>query len=289
MTNLSVLRMDQLSIPTVFDILAQAQLFESTLKDWHLPMRDALVANLFFEPSTRTHFSFVSAQQQLGCQSIDFNADHSSLTKGESLYDTVKTLATIGYRVQVIRHYENHYFEALKDIDVTILNAGDGAGHHPSQCLLDLLTIQQEFGGFKGLNVLIAGDILHSRVAHSNADTLTRLGANVAFSGPQDYVQGLESIMSMDEGVKWADVVMLLRVQKERGAKIEQDYLNHYGLTKARYATMKKKAIICHPAPVNRGIEIDSELVEADKSRIFKQMANGVLIRKALIKRAFGY
>ena len=249
------------------------------------------LATLFFEPSTRTHFSFASAQHQLGCQVEDFNAETSSVQKGETLYDTVKTFEAIGYDALVIRHPKDEYFKYLEGIQIPIINAGDGAGNHPSQCLLDLLTIYDEFNTFKDLNVVIIGDILHSRVAASDKDALDRLGANVVFAGPEQWQREGFPVMDLDEAIEWADVVMMLRIQKERGAALSGgiDYLNRYGLNKERYSRMKEHAIIMHPAPFNRGVEIDGDLVESEKSRIFKQMSNGVLVRKAIMKRAFGF
>ncbi len=289
----SLLSINDLSTHDIMEILNDARVFNISQQDWHLPMHNALVANLFFEPSTRTHYSFESAEYQLGCSVADFNSASSSVTKGETLYDTVKTFEAIGYKVLVIRHPEEEYFKQLKDIKIPILNAGDGKGNHPTQCLLDLYTIYDEFKSFEGLNVLICGDIAHSRVAASNKDALTRLGANVLFAGPKEWRREGYPTIEMDEGVRWADVVMMLRIQKERGASLNQmsdeDYLHQYGLDHRRYAMMKEKAIIMHPAPVNRGIEIADDLVECEKSRIFKQMENGVLVRKAVIKRAFGY
>lgn len=289
----SLLSMRDVSTDDIFSILNDARLFDGSRKDWQLPMQNALVANLFFEPSTRTHFSFESAQYQLGCQVADFNTATSSVTKGESLYDTVKTFEMIGYGCVVIRHPEDEYFKQLENIHIPIVNAGDGAGNHPSQCLLDLLTMYNEFGMLSGLHVVITGDILHSRVAASNKETLERLGSTVVFTGPEEWQRPGYPTMDFDKAVEWADVVMMLRIQKERGAAISGmdngEYLEKYGLTKTRYERMKENAIICHPAPVNRGVEIDTDLVEAKKSRIFLQMHNGMLVRKAIMKRAFGF
>lgn len=255
-------------------------------------MQKALVANLFFEASTRTHFSFESAQHQLGCQVADFAASASSVTKGETLYDTVKTFEMIGYDLVVIRHPQDEYFKELENINIPIINAGDGAGNHPSQCLLDLLTLQNEFHTLSGLKVVICGDILHSRVAASNKETLERLGSQVVFAGPKEWEREGYPTMDFDQAIEWADAVMMLRIQLERGAGMagmtKEEYLQTYGLTKERYARMQDHAIVMHPAPVNRGIEIDSDLVEAEKSRIFEQMHNGMLVRKAIIKRGFG-
>lgn len=289
----SLLKMSDLSNEDIFSILHDAKLFDNSCKDWQLPMQNALVANLFFEASTRTHFSFESAQLQLGCKVADFQAGSSSVTKGETLYDTVKTFESIGYGCVVIRHSQDEYFEQLKDIRIPIVNAGDGKGNHPSQCLLDLLTFYNEFGTLSGLKVLITGDISHSRVAASDKEALERLGSTVRFAGPKEWEREGYPTMDFDEGIQWADVVMMLRIQKERGASLQGmsngEYLEKYGLTKERYSHMQDHAIICHPAPVNRGIEIDSDLVEAEKSRIFTQMHNGMLVRKAIIKRAFGF
>ena len=286
----SLLKISDLTIEELNSIIEDALLFSNEKKDWQFP-NQYLVANLFFEASTRTHFSFESAELQLGMKSVDFNAETSSVSKGESLYDTIKTFEAIGYDAVVIRHPEDNYFEKLEEIKIPILNAGDGCGNHPSQCLLDLLTIFDEFGTFKDIKVVIVGDISHSRVANSNKDALERLGAYVRFSGIDEWIPDGYDKMSMDEAVEWADVVMLLRIQHERHSvsfnMSKDEYLEKYGLTKKRYARLKEKAIIMHPAPINRGVEIDSDLVEAPKSRIFKQMSNGVLVRKAILKRAF--
>lgn len=288
----SLFTMEQLSNEDIFSILNDARLMNRDFKDWQLPVQNARVANLFFEPSTRTHFSFESAQMQLGCRIADFQAETSSVAKGETLYDTVKTFEMIGYQCLVIRHPQDEYYKELEGINIPIINAGDGAGNHPTQCLLDLMTMQEEFGTLSGLNVAIVGDILHSRVAASNKTALEKLGSTVVFCGPEQWQRPGYPVMDLDEAVQWADVVMMLRIQRERGARIQgvQDggYLQAYGLTKERYARMKEHAIICHPAPVNRNVEIDTDLVEAEKSRIFRQMKNGMLVRKAVLKRAFG-
>lgn len=287
----SLLRIRDLSKDELMGILEDAQGFEVLHKDWQLP-ESKLVANLFFEPSTRTHYSFASAELQLGCKVEDFTAEGSSVEKGETLYDTVKTFESIGYEAVVIRHKKDEYFTELDNINIPILNAGDGAGNHPTQCLLDLLTIYQEFGKFEGIKLAIIGDISHSRVAASNKEAMELLGGECVFSGPEEWQREGWPYMPVDEAVRWADVVMMLRIQKERHASAmsmtDEEYLAKYGLTKERAKTMKEHAIIMHPAPVNRNVEIDTDLVEAQNSRIFKQMSNGVLVRKAVIKRAFG-
>lgn len=285
-------RIKDLTKNELLDILNDAQAFASTYRDWQFPERK-LVANLFFEPSTRTHYSFVSAEHQLNCRVENFTATGSSVEKGESLYDTVKTFESIGYDAVVIRHPQDEYFNELRNIRIPILNAGDGKGNHPTQCLLDLLTIYQEFHRFEGIKLAVIGDIKHSRVAHSIQEAMAMLGGVTRFGGPKEWQDDDTDYASVDELIAWADVVMMLRIQHERHcetmAMSKAEYLQRYGLTKQRSQRMKPHSIIMHPAPVNRGVEIDSDLIEAENSRIFKQMSNGVLVRKAVIKRAFGY
>lgn len=252
------------------------------------------VSNLFFENSTRTKLSFEMAEHKLGLHSIPFEVATSSISKGETLYDTCKTLEAIGVDVLVIRHTENEYYRGLSGLNIPVINGGDGSGSHPTQSLLDLMTIYEEFGRFEGLNVVIAGDILHSRVARSNQQALTKLGANVFFSGPKEWQD--KSIntpyIEMDEAIAICDVVMLLRVQRERHT-VEGDlrginYNSMYGMNTERLARMKPNAIIMHPAPINRGVEIMDELVECDRSRIFPQMTNGVYVRMSVLNTILG-
>lgn len=245
-------------------------------------------ANLFFEPSTRTKMSFVVAEKKLGIESLDFQTESSSVLKGESLYDTAKTFEAIGANFLVIRHEANNWYQELEEkISIPIINGGAGSTEHPTQTMLDLLTIYQEFGRFDGLKVAIAGDIKHSRVARSNAICLQNLGAEVYLSAAQGMERDLLEFpyLSIDEAVEECDVLMLLRIQHERHhySVNTYDYLERYGLTKERENRMKNDAIIMHPAPINRGVEIDSDLVESRRSRIFKQMENGVYMRMAII------
>lgn len=262
----------------------------------------AYAVNLFFENSTRTKTSFQMAQMRLGMNVLEFEAGTSSVKKGESLYDTVKTMESIGVNVAVIRHPENEYYNQLinhSDFKIGIVNGGDGSGQHPSQCLLDMMTINEEFGDFKGLKVLIIGDLSHSRVAHSNAMMLNRLGAEVYFAGPEKWydptLEQYGTFGDFDELLPQMDVVNLLRVQNERLTTADgqafdaNQYHQAYGLTLERAAKMKQGAIIMHPAPVNRGVEIDSSLVEASNSRIFQQMTNGVYTRMAILSRVLRY
>ncbi|WP_449387730.1 aspartate carbamoyltransferase catalytic subunit [Chryseobacterium lineare] len=255
---------------------------------------EVFCSNLFFEDSTRTKTSFDIAERKLGLQVVPFDASNSSVNKGESLYDTVKTIESLGVNLVVIRDKKDRYFDDLKNIRIPVINGGDGTGNHPSQCMLDLMTIYQEFGKFEGLKVGIVGDVKHSRVANSSAEALRRLGAKVYFSGPEQWFDEGALIngtyLSVDEMIHEVDVLMLLRIQHERhDSKMSfsaTEYHRKYGLTKEREKTMKKEAIIMHPAPINRGVEIDSDLVECQRSRIFRQMQNGVFARMAILKEA---
>ena len=258
------------------------------------PTKEIYVSNLFFEDSTRTKTSFDIAERKLGLQVVPFDVTSSSVNKGESLYDTVKTLQSLGVNLLVIRHKEDQFYKELKEIDLPIINGGDGTGNHPSQTLLDLMTIHQEFGKFKGLKIGIVGDVKHSRVANSNAVALRKLGAKVYFSGPEKWFDEGAIIngtyLSIDDLVKEVDVLMLLRIQHERHDEKMKISLNNYhkkfGLTLEREKTMKQNAIIMHPAPINRGVEIHDDLVESPRSRIFQQMRNGVFARMAILKDA---
>jgi aspartate carbamoyltransferase catalytic subunit len=288
-----LLTTSDLTVSEIHSLIEDAKNFEAG-KEWR-PKNQLFVANLFFEPSTRTKCSFEMAERRLGLSVIPFETTSSSVVKGETLYDTVKTLESIGVNAVVIRHEKERYYDELVGtINIPILNGGDGCGHHPTQSLLDLFTIQQQFGTFKGLKVAIIGDIKHSRVARSNADALIRLGAEVVFSGPENWFDN-EIVKDcryepIDQAVTTSDVVMLLRIQHERHTQDESysfsDYHARYGLTIEREKQMKPNSIIMHPAPINRNIEIADELVECPRSRIFKQMENGVYVRMAVLKRA---
>lgn len=255
---------------------------------------EIFVSNLFFEDSTRTKMSFEVAEKKLGLKVINFEPEKSSIKKGETLSDTIKTLEAIGIDLAVIRHSKTRYFDELKEAKLSIVNAGDGVGSHPTQAILDALTIIQEFGKIEGLKIGIVGDVKHSRVANSTSLILRRLGAKVHFSGPEFWFDEAMLVNvtfhPMNDLVKEVDVLIMLRIQHERhGEKMklsESEYLKKYGLTKEREKMMKPNAIIMHPAPINRGVEIDNDLVECKRSRIFKQMENGVFARMAVLKFA---
>ena len=248
------------------------------------------VVTLFYENSTRTHYSFQCALMNLGINVIQCNTSSSSVQKGESLYDTVRTFEYLGVDGIVIRSSQDEYFKELENINIPIFNGGDGSSNHPTQSLLDLMTIYEEYGKFEGLKCCIVGDIVHSRVAHTNIEIMKRLGMEVYISGPEEFNDNSGKFIPFDQAIKEMDVIMLLRVQFERhqeqmSLSIEE-YHKQYGLTKERVNQMKNNAIIMHPAPVNRGVEIADEVVECEKSRIFKQMTNGVYIRMAVISEA---
>ncbi|WP_010580021.1 aspartate carbamoyltransferase catalytic subunit [Liquorilactobacillus vini] len=289
---------ENLSVTTVKALIQRATYFQQggNVPVWSKPI---YAANLFFENSTRTHCSFEMAESKLGLTAIPFDPAASSMQKGETLYDTLLTLNSIGVDLAVIRHSQNGYYRNLinlsanSQLNLGIVNAGDGSGQHPSQSLLDMLTIYQQFGHFDGLKIAIVGDLTNSRVARSNMQLLTRLGAEVYFSGPEYWYDQQEfsqygQYLPIDQLIGQMDVMMLLRVQHERHANESQfdaqNYHQKYGLTNARYQQMKDKAIIMHPGPINRGIEIDSKLVEAPKSRFAQQMKNGVFMRMAMLE-----
>jgi len=282
-----LLRMSDLNNEDLYRLFKRADLAKKDQLHLEQPY---FVANLFFEPSTRTKMSFEVAEKKLELQTLDFSTESSSVQKGESLYDTVRTMEAIGASAVVIRHEkENYYDELLEGVSIPIINGGDGKGEHPTQSLLDLYTIYEEFGRFEGLNVVIAGDIKHSRVARSNAYMLDRLGATVSFTGPESWQdQSLDfPYTPMDEAVEQCDVLMMLRIQGERHQDSHNqkwNYLGQFGLTEEREKRMKAGSILMHPAPVNRGVEMASELVECERSRIFPQMTNGVFIRMAVLE-----
>lgn len=284
----NLLSMDEVSTEEIMTILNRAAEFEAGAQ----PQleKEYFVANLFFEPSTRTKTSFEVAERRVGATVIPFDTGFSSVLKGETLYDTVKTIQQSGIDAVVIRHKQDAYYEELLEgVDVAIVNAGDGAGQHPSQSLLDLYTIYKEFGRFKGVQVTIAGDISHSRVAKSDAIALEKLGADVHFVCPPEWQGEFNAQHEWDQQIETSDVIMLLRVQHERDAAYEgfttESYHAQYGLTVEREKQMKDGAIIMHPAPINRGVEIDSSLVECERSRIFAQMKNGLYIRMAIMEQ----
>ncbi len=258
------------------------------------PLRGKTVVSLFFEPSTRTKTSFALAAKRLSADFVNFSVSTSSIVKGESLQDMALTIQSLGADLVIIRHSSSGVPLYLSNIlDVSVINAGDGANEHPTQALLDLFTIQSHKKMIKGLNVAIIGDIAHSRVAKSNIYGLTKLGANVRVIGPPTLMPmevekiGIEVFNSTDEGIKDADVIMTLRLQLERQSKgflpSLEEYFNLYGLTSERLKLAKKDAIVMHPGPMNRGVEIASEVADGPQSVILEQVTNGIAVRMAVL------
>jgi aspartate carbamoyltransferase catalytic subunit len=257
-------------------------------------LADRIVFNVFYENSTRTAMSFATAVHRLGASAITLSVEHSSVKKGETLEDTARTLNAMRPDALVIRHRENGAPAAAALImDAPVINAGDGTNEHPTQALLDAATIRHRLGRIQGLTVAICGDIKHSRVARSNALLLPRLGAQVRLAGPPDLMPDGVPPLSVDEAVEGADVVMMLRVQRER---LEADlgdgpgeYLERYGLTRERLARAAPNAVVMHPGPMNRGVEIDPLIADdPERSLITLQVEMGVAVRMACLEMLVG-
>ncbi len=284
----NLIRLQDLSVKEINDILDTAQdIIDHKNND---KLDNKIVANLFFEPSTRTHYSFNTAEHKLNCKVLNFAPESSSMNKGETFYDTIKVFESFGVDALVIRHKKDFWYkELLGKIDIPIINAGDGKMDHPTQTLLDLLTIKQEFKTLKGLKVLICGDIAHSRVAHSNYECMTKMGMEVYFSAPKNLQDPQYQYVDFDEYLPKVDVVNMLRIQNERleeGLNVQSNYNEQFGLNSKRVSSMKNNAIIIHPAPFNRNVEINDDVVECKHSRIFRQIQNGVFIRMAVLLRS---
>lgn len=252
------------------------------------------IVNLFYENSTRTRLSFELASKYMSASSANISASSSSVSKGESLIDTCKTIERMGADVIVIRHpMSGAAHIAAKHVNASIINAGDGMNEHPTQGLLDMFTIRENKGTIKGLKVAIIGDIYHSRVARSNIWGLSKMGAEVAVAGPSTLLPieldktGAKVCNSVEEAVDQADVVMVLRLQKERQQKgllpSLREYSQIYGLNKERLKLAKENVLLMHPGPINRGIEITSDIADGIHSHIQEQVTNGVAIRMALL------
>jgi aspartate carbamoyltransferase catalytic subunit len=261
-------------------------------------LRGRTIINLFFEPSTRTRTSFEIAGKRLSADVINISSSSSSASKGETLLDTARNLEAMSPDLIVIRHPSAGAPHQLARVcRASIVNAGDGSHEHPTQALLDALTIRQHKGDFKNLRVAILGDILHSRVARSNAHLLTTLGAQVTLAGPgtlappqlASLVEGSELRVErrIEDAIEGADVVMVLRIQRERQDKAFlpslREYAVHYGLNMIRLALAKPDAIVMHPGPMNRGIEIASDVADGASSLILDQVANGLAVRMAVL------
>ena len=247
------------------------------------------IVNAFFENSTRTLLSFEIAANRLGAQVVTLQVEHSSIKKGETLDDTARTLNAMRPDALVIRHRTSGAPASVAAImDCPVINAGDGTGEHPTQALLDAATIRQHFGRIEGLKIAICGDLKHSRVARSNAKLLGRLGAELRFAAPPSLMPDDLPGGSLDEAVDGADVVMMLRVQRERLEEELGDapgeYLSRYGLTEERFAMAAPDSVIMHPGPINRGVEIEGALADhPTRSLIVRQVEMGVAVRMACL------
>lgn len=257
-------------------------------------LRDITIANLFFENSTRTKLSFELAEKRLSADVINFSASQSSVKKGETLIDTVNNILSMKVDMVVMRHPNPGAGIFLsKHIDASIVNAGDGAHEHPTQALLDSYSIRERLGEVKGKNVVIVGDILHSRVALSNIFALQLQGANVMVCGPQTLLPkyianlGVKVETNLRKALEWCDVANMLRVQNERMDisyfPSTREYAQQFGLTKDILESLSKEIVVMHPGPINRGVEITSEVADSNQSIILNQVENGVAIRMAVI------
>jgi aspartate carbamoyltransferase catalytic subunit len=257
-------------------------------------LRGKTVVNLFVEPSTRTRISFELAAQRLSADVVNFSAEASSLKKGETLKDTARNLEALNADIIVIRHSASgapHFLARF--LRASVVNAGDGAHEHPTQALLDLFTIREAKGRIEGLNVTILGDILYSRVARSNIWALTKMGAKVTLCGPSTLVprvfekMGCSVTYNVEEAIASADIINLLRIQHERQRKSMfpslSEYTSLFGLTRDRLRLAKPDALIMHPGPINRGVEIDSEVADSARSMILNQVTNGLAVRMAVL------
>ncbi|MBD0277689.1 MAG: aspartate carbamoyltransferase catalytic subunit [Bacteroidota bacterium] len=258
-------------------------------------LRDVTIANLFFENSTRTRISFELAEKRLSADTINFTTAGSSVSKGETLLDTVNNILSMKVDMVVMRHSASgapHFL--AKHIPAAIINAGDGINEHPTQALLDAYSIQEKFGDIKGIRVALIGDIMHSRVAQSNIHLLKKMGAEVVVCGPPTLIPKFAAV-AFDIGVEynlkkvleWCDVANVLRIQLERQNQVLfsslREYNLVYGINRRLLDSLSKKIVIMHPGPINRGVELDSDVADSDQSIILQQVENGVAVRMAVL------
>lgn len=258
-------------------------------------LRDVTIANLFYENSTRTRISFELAEKRLSADIINFSASGSSVSKGESLLDTVNNILSMKVDMLVIRHSASgapHFLS--KHISAAIINAGDGTNEHPTQALLDAFSINERLGSLEGKKIAIIGDIMHSRVALSNIYLLTKMGAEVMIAGPPTLIPtymaeafSVKVEYNLKKALEWCDVANVLRIQLERQNQVLfsslREYNLAYGIKKAMLDDLDKEIVIMHPGPINRGVEIDSDVADSNQSIILQQVENGVAIRMAVL------
>jgi len=293
-----LLGLEDVSAEEIGLILDTARSFKEVL-DRPIPkvptLRGKTIVNLFFEPSTRTRISFELAEKRLSADTISFSTSTSAVKKGESLRDTAQNIEAMKVDMVVIRHSASGAPHALtRWIKGSVVNAGDGCHEHPTQALLDLMTLRDIYGELKGLRVAIVGDIVHSRVARSNIYGLNTMGAEVALCGPAPLIPikaeqwKQRTFYDVDEAIAWADVIMALRIQLERQSQnffpSLREYHNYFGITRERLEKAGKKVTIMHPGPINRGVEIESGLADdSEYSVILDQVTNGVAVRMAIL------
>jgi len=296
-TKKDLLALSELSKEEIELILETASSFKeiSTREIKKVPaLRGKTVVNLFYEPSTRTRVSFEIAAKRLSADVINIIAETSSVRKGESLIDTGKNLEALKIDIIVLRHNSSGAAHLLaRNVGVSVVNAGDGWHEHPTQALLDIFTLKEKFSKIQGLNVTIIGDIAHSRVARSNIWGLTKLGANVCVCAPKELLPqdieklGVKATTDIDEALKYADCINVLRMQLERDERSvfpsALEYFKQYGITQERINKLKRKILIMHPGPLNRGVEISSEVADGENSLILEQVTNGIAVRMAVL------
>ncbi|ETR71050.1 MAG: Aspartate carbamoyltransferase [Candidatus Magnetoglobus multicellularis str. Araruama] len=262
-------------------------------------LRGKSIVHFFHEPSTRTRTSFEIAAKRMSADTFSISASTSSMTKGETLFDTVNTLQAMNPDIIVMRHSASgapHFVS--RHLEASVINAGDGMHAHPTQCLLDLMTAREALGKIKGLKLAIIGDIFHSRVARSNIIGFTKMGASVTVAAPLTMIpegidrMGARVAKSLEDAISDADIIMALRIQKERQSNFffptEREYANFFGLTYHRLKEMNSNAYVMHPGPINRGVELTSDVADCSESLIMKQVTNGVAIRMALLYLLMG-
>jgi|TARA_B100001093_G_scaffold10286_1_gene9619 aspartate carbamoyltransferase catalytic subunit len=296
-TKKSLISIEPLSRTEIETIFSLAQSYKSAAEKGTLKF-DSLagrtVINLFLEPSTRTRLAFEIATKKLSADTLTISGDASSLSKGESLKDTARNLVALGADLIIMRHSASGAAQYLSEaVDIPVVNAGDGSHAHPTQALLDAFTLKERLGDLKNKKVTILGDILFSRVARSNIHCLKKLGAKVTLAGPNTLVpkafeaMGVRVSHNLKEALEDADAIMLLRIQHERQTSTHfpsiGEYTTSFGLNERRAHWLKPNAVIMHPGPINRGVEIDSKLADSNNSVILDQVKNGVFIRMALL------
>ncbi len=296
-TRKDLLGLEHLSKEEIKFILSTAESFKEVSKREikKVPaLRGKTVVNLFYEPSTRTRVSFEVAAKRLSADVINISAESSSIKKGEALIDTGKNIQALKADIIILRHNCSGAAVLLaQNVDLSVVNAGDGWHEHPTQALLDIFTLHEKFGRIEGLNISIVGDISHSRVARSNIWGLTKLGAKVTICAPQILIppaieeMGVSLTSDLDDALKNADAVNVLRMQFERDEQkafpSQIEYFKNFGITQDRLKKAKKNILVMHPGPLNRGIEISSEVADGNHSVILEQVTNGIAVRMAVL------